>query len=178
MSGFVAGLLHPVALPAHALALLALGLLIGQQTVARRVVSLAAFAIALAAGLTAIASGVGQTAAADVLLATAFASGALAALALPLPAPVCAPLAAIAGVTLGLDSPPEAVSLAVATTMLIGTGLGASLVLFVFVSGASYLAGVREWGWARIGGRILGSWIAASAILVLALRFAHGQLFD
>jgi hypothetical protein len=60
--------------------------------------------------------------------------------------------------------------------MLIGTGLGASLTLLVISAGTSYLIGVREWIWARIGGRILGSWIAASAILVLALRFARGQL--
>jgi urease accessory protein len=177
MSGFVAGLLHPLALPAHVLALLALGLLIGQQTAGWRVVSLAAFVIGLAAGLAAIAFGVGQTSAADVLLATAFASGALAALAFPLPAFACALLAAIAGVTLGLDSPPEAASIAVATAMLIGTGLGASLALAVIVAGTSYLTGVREWIWVRVGGRILGSWIAASAILVLALRFARGQLF-
>jgi urease accessory protein len=80
MNGFVAGLLHPLALPAHVLALLALGLLIGRQTARRRIVSLAAFVIGVAAGLTAIASGVGQTSAADVLLAGAFANGALVAM--------------------------------------------------------------------------------------------------
>ena len=176
MSGFGAGVLHPLVLPAHVLALLALGLLIGQQTAGRRIVSCAAFVIGLAAGLTAIAFGVGQTPAADALLATAFASGALAALARPLSALACVPLAAAAGVALGLDSPPEAISITVATAMLIGTGLGASLTLVVISAGTSYLIGVREWIWARIGGRILGSWIAASAILVLALRFARGQL--
>jgi hydrogenase/urease accessory protein HupE len=177
MSGFVAGLLHPLVLPAHVLALLALGVLIGQQMAGRQIVSLAAFVIGLAAGLTAIAFAVGQTLAADVLLAVAFVSGAFAAMARPLPALAYALLAAIAGVALGLDSPPETVSIAVATAMLIGTGLGASLALAVIVAGTSYLFGVHEWIWARIGGRILGSWIAASAILVLALRFARGQLF-
>jgi urease accessory protein len=177
MSGFVAGLSHPLALPAHVLALLALGLLIGQQTPGRRVHSSAAFVIGLAAGLTAIALGIGQTSAADVLLATAFASGVLAAVARPLPTFACAMIAAIAGVTLGLDSPPEAVSIAVATAMLIGTGFGASLALAVIVAGTSYLTGVRDWIWAGVGGRILGSWIAASAILVLAVRFVRGQMF-
>lgn len=95
----------------------------------------------------------------------------------PLPALACALLAAIAGVALGLDSPPEAISIAVATAMLLGTGLGASLALAVIVAGASYTASVSDWNWCRIGGRILGSWIAASAVLVLALRFARGQLF-
>jgi urease accessory protein len=94
MSGFVAGLLHPLALPAHVLALLALGLLIGQQTAGTRHVSLAAFVSGAGVGLTAIAFGVGQTPALDVLLATAFASGASAAIARPLPALACALLAA------------------------------------------------------------------------------------
>jgi urease accessory protein len=136
MSGFVAGLVHPLALPAHVLALLALGLLIGQQTAGTRHVSLAAFAAGVAVGLTAISFGVGETPAADVLLAAAFASGASAAIAHPLPTLACALLAAIAGVALAL-----------------------------------------EWNWARLGGRILSSWIAASAILVLAVRFVRGQMF-
>ena len=177
MSGFVAGLLHPLALPAHVLALLALGLLIGQQTARTRHVSLAAFVASAAVGLTAIAFGVGQTSAADVLLATTFASGASAAIARPLPALACALLAAIAGVALALNSPPEAISIVVATATLVGTGLGASLALAIIVTGMNYLTRVREWNWARLGGRILSSWIAASAILVLAVRFVRGQMF-
>ena len=167
MSGFVAGLLHPLALPSHALALLALGLLIGRQTARTRHVSLAAF----------VASAAGQTSAADVLLATAFVSGASAAIARPLPTLACALLAVIAGVALALDSPPEAISIAVATATLVGTGLGASLALAIIVTGMNHLTRVREWNWARLGARILSSWIAASAILVLAVRFVRGQMF-
>jgi hypothetical protein len=61
--------------------------------------------------------------------------------------------------------------------MLIGTGLGASLALALVVAGAGALVGVQGLVWPRIGVRVLGSWIAASATLVLALRFARGQLF-
>jgi urease accessory protein len=177
MSGFVAGLLHPLVLPAHALALLALGLLIAQQAAGGRHVSLVAFVTGVAIGLTAIASGVGQTSAADVLLATAFVSGTSAAIARPLPALACALLAAIAGIALALDSPPEATSITVATAMLVGTGLGASLALAVIATGTSYLINMGQWNWARLGGRIVSSWIAASAILVLAVRFVRGQMF-
>jgi hypothetical protein len=56
--------------------------------------------------------------------------------------------------------------------MLIGTGIGACLVLAVVVVGTTRLTRA----WQRIGVRILGSWMAASAMLVLALRFARGQL--
>ena len=100
-----------------------------------------------------------------------------AAIARPLPTLACALLAVIAGVALALDSPPETISIAVATATLVGTGLGASLTLAIIVTGTNYLTRVREWNWARLGGRILSSWIAASAILVLAVRFVRGQMF-
>jgi urease accessory protein len=173
MSGFVGGLLHPFTVPAHALALLALGLLIGQQSGERLpIMPWAAFAAGVAGGLAAIALAFRQTVAADLLLATAAVTGLLLALARPLPILDCAPLAFVGGVALGLDSPPQAISIAVATTMLIGTAIGACLALALIAVGASYLTRT----WQRIGMRIVGSWIAASAILVLALHFARGQL--
>ena len=95
MSGLIGGLLHPLALPAHILALLALGLLIGQQR--GRLVPLAAFFAGLLAGLSALAFAVATTSAANVLLAATAVSGLLVALARPLPVFVSAPLAAIAG---------------------------------------------------------------------------------
>jgi urease accessory protein len=177
MSAFVGGLLHPLAVPAHAMALLALGLLIGQQRFTR---SLAlppmAFAAGLAAGLAAIAFAVGQTSAANVLLATAALSGLLVALARPLPVFVCVPLAAVVGVALGADSPPDVISISAATVMLIGTGVGACIALAIIVFCVRYVAYAPQIG-PRTGVRILGSWVAASAMLVLALRFARGQLF-
>lgn len=173
MSGLVGGLLHPLIVPAHALALLALGLLIGQQNAGARLVPSMSFGAGLAAGLAAIALAVRQTSASDVLLATTGLSAGLVALAHPLPVPLCAALAAIAGIALGLDSPPQAIALAVATVMLIGSGLGACLVLAAVMAGTIYFTR----GWQRIGVRILGSWIAASAMLVLASRLTRGPSF-
>jgi hypothetical protein len=60
--------------------------------------------------------------------------------------------------------------------MLIGTGVGATIAFVVVVLCARYLAAVQHIA-LRTGLRILGSWVAASALLVLALRFARGQLF-
>jgi urease accessory protein len=82
-------------------------------------------------------------------------------------------LAAVTAVALGLDSPPQALSLARAWATLIGTGIGACMVLVMIVAATAGCS--REWQ--RIGIRVIGSWIAASATLVLALRFARGQLF-
>ena len=56
---------------------------------------------------------------------------------------------------------------------LLGTGLAAGLALTIVVMATNCLTR----GWQRIGVRIVGSWIAASAVLVLALRFSRGMLF-
>jgi urease accessory protein len=170
MSGLIGGLLHPLAVSAHVLLLLAMGLLIGQQRGA--LVPLAAFIVGLVAGLAALAFAVATTAAANVLLAAAAATGLLVALAHPWPAFVSGPIAAIAGVALGLDSPPTAIAITAAIAMLIGTGIGAGLAVAIVAAVTRYLTRA----WQQIGVRILGSWIAASAILVLALRFVRGQL--
>ena len=172
MTSFFGGLVHPLTLPAHALALLALGLFIGQQRGPR--LTLAAFAAGLAVGLAAIARAVGPTAAADALLVLTAVLGLLVALARPIPALATAPLAAGVGVALGLDSPPEVISITAATLMLVGTGLGAALAAAIVAS----LSGHLTAPWQRIGVRIAGSWIAASALLVVALRFSRGLLFD
>jgi urease accessory protein len=173
MSAFIGGLLHPLLVPAHALALLALGLFIGQQQRGRRLIPALSFAAGLAAGLGAIALAARPASAFDILLAASGSSAGLVALARPLPVLMCAALAAAVGFALGLDSPPQAISLVRASIMLIGTGLGACLALAAVTAGT--MRCTREWQ--RIGMRIVGSWIAASAILVLALRFARGQPF-
>jgi urease accessory protein len=173
MSGdaLVSGLLHPLLVPAHALALLALALLIGQQQ--NRPVPSVIFMLALAGGLAAITRGVAQTAALDVLLASSMVTGALVALAYPLPSLVCSMLAGVVGAAIGLDSPPQAISLTAATVTLIGTGIGGSLAFALIVTATRMLR--RDWQ--RIGVRILGAWIAASAMLVLALRYVRGMPF-
>ncbi len=173
-AAFAGGFINPLTVPAHLLALLGLGLLIGRQDGGARLVALAAFALALAAGLSTIALAVGQTPAADVLLCVTAVIGLLVALALVLPSLLGVALAVVAGAALGLDSPPQVIAMADATLALTGTWLGACLALGLVAVCASLLT--RDWQ--RIGTRILGSWIAASAILVLALRFARGLLFD
>ena len=59
LEGFPGGLLHPLLVPAHLLALLGLGLFIGQQR--SRLSTALFFAAGLLAGLGAIASAVGET---------------------------------------------------------------------------------------------------------------------
>ena len=76
------------------------------------------------------------------------------------------PLAAVAGLTMALDSRPEGTSTAEAIAMLIGSGLGAAVALAVIAEGSVLVRGRAQ----LIVARVAGSWIAAIAILVLALR--------
>jgi urease accessory protein len=169
LGGFYGGLLHPVLTPTHGLALLGLGLLIGQQPAGKRLIPQMLFALALAAGLLALALAVGETAAGAVLLAAVAISGALVAAAFRLPIWVLGPLAVAIGGAIGLDSPPEVISFQAAIVMLIGTGLGAAIALGLVVEGAARMA--RDWQ--QIGVRVLGSWTAASALLAIAVRLAN-----
>jgi hydrogenase/urease accessory protein HupE len=164
LQAFVDGLLNPLTTPAHVLTLLALGLLLARQP--QRFAVLLIFALALAAGFLAIVLAVETTPARTVLLAVAAALGMMVAAAWA-PKLLAWPLAAIAGATLALDSPPQAVRIAEAYATLAGTAVGACAILVVVAA----LAGHANADWQRLGVRILGSWIAASSILVLAVQF-------
>jgi urease accessory protein len=170
VTGFSGGLLHALVVPSHVLTIVALALLIGQQGWGHgwRHGAVAAYVVAVLAGLGAIALAIVPTLAEQALLVFAMMAGLLAALARPLPPALGALLAAAVGLSLALDSPPEAITLREANLALVGTALGAAIVLLVLLQGTSRLR--RDWQ--RIGARIVGSWIAASAILVLALRVA------
>ena len=165
ITGFNGGLLHPLLVPAHLLAIVALALLVGQQGWAYGVPVV--YAVAVCAGLGTIALGTVPELAEETLLAAAGAMGLLVALSWPVLWVVGAGLAVVAGYSLGLDSPPEAISLREANLTLLGTAMSATILL----AALACLASLLRRGWQRIGARILGSWIAASAILVLALRF-------
>jgi urease accessory protein len=158
------GLINPLLAPAHVVALIGLGLLAGRSPVSKLI---AAFALGLAGGLGAIAWGMGETPASDVLLAGAGLCGLLAAAGFPVQAWLVAPLALVSGVAFGLDSPPETISLRDAVLILVGTACGgvAALAAMAFAARAV----VRLWH--GIALRVAGSWIAAIAILVLALRW-------
>ena len=161
-------MVHPLVVPIHVVALIGLGLVAGRSFGSAGPAVVAAFALGLAGGLGAIAWGVGETLASDVLLAGASLCGLIAATGFSVAAPLVAPLALVSGAALGLDSPPEAILLGEAVAMLIGTACGAVAVLAVVALTASVIA----WPWQGIVLRVAGSWTAAIAILVLALRWA------
>jgi urease accessory protein len=105
----------------------------------------------------------------EAVLGSAIVAGLFVALARPLPQLAGTVLAIVLGTAIALDSPPEVVSVSEANLMLIGTGIGAAVFLIV-VALATRQVRPR---WATIGIRILGSWIAAIAVLAVALRFVR-----
>lgn len=168
---FYEGLLHPLIVPAHVLVLLGLGLWLGQREAARAQRALPAFAVLLLLGLAlsgfAAASEPLPRLLGPALLVLALAAGIAVAAAAHLPGLASAGLAAASALVLGLDSPAEAEGLRAQAISLAGTWIGVHLAL-LNVAGLTALAKRR---WQRLGVRILGSWTAASALMVLALEF-------
>ena len=165
LDNFYAGLLHPVFVPAHLLSILVLGVLLGQQGAQRVQVAIVACLVALLVGLAA------SVPAAEIsvevpLLAFAAVSGALVALALPLPVPAIAALGGVVTLLVGVDSAQEGLSGRGWLAAMLGSAISAYLLLLYAMVFAEWF-GRREWQ--RIGLRILGSWAAASALLVLSL---------
>jgi hypothetical protein len=163
LSGLTDGMVLAVA-PTHLLAIVAIGLLTGQGGRGGFVLTL--FALGMLAGSLAIASATRETPSAPVLLAMAAFVGVTAAAAIVLPSILINVLAFATGGALALNAPPQAIGIAAAIASQIGTGIAAIAVLVLVTSIAT--GAVRPWQ--LIGLRVAGSWIAASAILVLALR--------
>ena len=164
---FITGLLYSVRPPAHVVSLIGLGLLAGRAIWSTQARTLAAFAFGLVSSLGAIAWGAGETPASDVLLAMALLCGLIAATGITVSAWFTAPAALVSGTALGLDSPPDAILLREAVLMLIGTACGDIALLAMMSAAASALSRL----WRGIVIRVAGSWIAAIALLVLALRW-------
>jgi hydrogenase/urease accessory protein HupE len=119
----------------------------------------------LTCGLFAAAFAIGEGLAADVLLTATGVLGLLIAAAWVPPA-LGWVLAAVAGLTFALDSRPEVTSSQEAAEMLIGSGVAAAAIVAAIAELSFRLRGNAQ----VMVSRVLGSWIAAIAILVLSLR--------
>ena len=163
VGNFYNGLLHPVLVAAQLLSLIVVGLLFGQQGRKSIRLTLPAFLVALIIGLGIVAFDVTFNAEITLLVISVI-IGILVALALHLPQPMNLFLAIALGIILGLDSPQEELWGVSKFYALVGTFLGAMLCIAFTTSLALFL----NRSWQRILVRILGSWGAASAFMVLA----------
>ena len=166
IENFIDGVMQALQ-PTHLLAIAGLGLLTGQGGRSR--FALVALTLGLLVGAYALTFALRDPPAALVLLGIAAASGLLVAAAWPLPVLTAALFAFAAGTALSLNAPPQAITLHGALASQAGTIL-AALALFAVVA---FIAARAREPWQRIGVRIVGSWIAASAILVLTLRLTR-----
>ncbi len=165
---FYNGILHPLFVPAHMIALITLGLLFGQQGAQKLQYAILGFLVSIVAGL--IASGLYTPSGMEVpLLLGAMTVGLLVTLDHPLPTWLYWGLALLLGLLLGVDSSFETLRGSARAAALFGSGVGLYL-LFLYVLVLAERFGKRQWQ--RIGLRILGSWAAASAFIVLSLLFA------
>lgn len=168
MGEFVSGLIHPLTTPSHVLILLGLGLMIGQHTPMELKTPLRVFvplsAVALLLTTTGFITAVHQS----VLVGIALVAATLVALEKRLPPLAAGVLFAAAAIAIGLDSVvPPGVTQGVMKTLL---GTWVSLVV-VLLDVAIYVSFCSKRPWLKVGIRVLGSWIIAISLLVLAFSF-------
>nr|WP_249730140.1 HupE/UreJ family protein [Chelatococcus sp. YT9] len=163
---FYAGLLHPFVAPAEALAIVATGLLMGRSGLAACRYGIVAFGSALAAGLafgSMIDPGSDRTTLL-ALLASIMAAVVITGLRAPLW--IGATLAVLAGVVVGIDATPSRTT----PSGILLTGLATLLAGTALITMAAGLALRAAQHWQRVAVQVAGSWIAASAILLLAYQ--------
>jgi urease accessory protein len=167
IGNFYNGALHPFISPAHLIVLLALGLWLGQQGLegARRF--LLVFAASLALGL-ALHSAAGDPDTDRWLLVLAALIGLAVAAAYVAPAALAGAFCGAAGLAVGLASGPSGVEGTARGVMLAGTFCGATLACAYVMA----MVTLAQRPWMRIAARVIGSWLAAAALLVLALSIA------
>lgn len=143
---------------------MALGLWLGQRGIARTEAAFFGFATGEVVGL--LCAAFGRTIDTDLpLLALATLTGALVAMSLALPAVAYVLAAALFGAGIGVASNPESYAGTAMLAALAGAGLGANLWLLSLTAIVSML----KKPWLLILVRVVGSWVSASSILVLAL---------
>jgi urease accessory protein len=168
IGSFFNGLLHPVLVPAHLLLLLAVGVFWGQQGPQKIEVVLGVFAFATILGLTAAWFSIGAEVEALVLVLSAT-IGLLIAIRPAAGLLWCSVIALLAGFFLGGDSAQDELSGKAKLFTLFGNAVAIYLLPLYAMVLADYF---NKKEWQKIGIRILGSWIAASSLLVLALSLS------
>lgn len=175
LGGFTSAMVHAVTESPAPLVLIALGVLLGsvdEKTLASGFVAFAAAMLLALAVTLMVGVLVDQTV---PLLVLALVAGLSTASALPVPPTVTKALACAAGAFFGVLATPDPAPLVVIAYAVAG-GLVAACWALMCIAAAVFMARQR-WNapWLKIGLRVLGSWIGAIALLLLALHFAPGS---
>jgi len=167
LDNFYNGVLHPFFVPAHILAILAVGLLFGRQGSDNIPALIMGFIAATVLGLGASGFSISIDLSAVLVVETAL-IGLLIAADFKLPLQWCLIIGAVVGVIIGLDSSQPDMTGKAKLITLFGSGVGVYLMILYPMGFADYF---NKKPWQLIGVRVLGSWLAASAFMVLALLF-------
>ena len=165
LGDFVNGIVHPLVTPSHLLILIGLGLLIGQHAPLQLKTPALIFGTLSAFALLLTTTAIIKTVYVPVLIAIALAAGILVALGKKLPPSATWGLVAAAALVIGFDSGVDSDSKATIAKSLIGTWL---CLIVILCDVAIYAAFATKKEWLRVGLRVLGAWIIAVAVLVLA----------
>ncbi|MCB1775750.1 MAG: HupE/UreJ family protein [Gammaproteobacteria bacterium] len=168
LDSFYAGILHPLVVPAHVMAVLVFGILVGQQGVKQLQAAVMGFLAAVGIGIG-IAGFYPGTWSELPLLGVVALVGLLVALAKPLPVPLHLVIAVVLGGLLGMDSAQAELAGRAMWASLLGSGVALYLLVLYALVFAEYFS---RHAWQRIGLRVIGSWVAAAALLVLALQLS------
>ncbi|HMT93215.1 HupE/UreJ family protein [uncultured Thiothrix sp.] len=165
---FWQGCLHPLLVPAHLLVLLALGLLLGQQTPSTIRTSLVVYVAGLGSALflTRVLPRMEQSELSLLILALSL--GLLVILKLRINLALIVTLSISASLLIGLDSRVSALPGLDASKIylqLLGIAFSASLLLSLLALISFYLNKLL----AGIAVRIIGAWVTAGSLMVLAL---------
>lgn len=170
-SFFLQGLLHPFLTPAHLIALLALGILLGQQAKKNGYSALLIFIAFTLASLVSTRLYRADINSEIILLILAGCLGIITALKLSLSKWIALIFAIVTGSLIGIDSAPVIIPGLKASKIyadMAGTFVSVSIILIA----VSLLSQLINKLWQGIALRIIGSWVFASALMVLALMFA------
>ena len=162
---FLAGLVHPLTTPSHVLLLLALGLLLGQHSPLKLRLPMLVFASASAMALLFTTTGWIERVYPPILLGLALGAATLVALEKQLPQLATLALFAAAALALGFDSGVDSSSSVTVIKTLSGTWISLAVLLADI---AIYVSFCTKKQWMKVGIRVLGSWIIAVTLLILA----------
>ena len=170
VEGFYSGLLHPVLVPAHLLALVVLGLWCGQRGPRAVRACLITLFVTLLLSLAATFWGFALGGELGLLVLVTF-IGLLVAWQKSWPIFVYVLAGFLVALLLGFDSAADTVTGTRQFIVLTGVCLGACL-CFIYTAG---LAGYLQQSWQRVGIRVVAAWIVASALMALALALISRQ---
>jgi len=162
---FAGGVLHPLTTPTHLLVLIGLGLICGQSTPPNLQKPLSVFIPVSALALCFTLTGFIKSVYIPILVGVALVAGILIALQISLPWGITKLLFAAAAMAIGLDSAVETGNWIIVTKTLLGTWM--CLAVIVGYTGY-YISHFSKKEWQKIGVRVIGSWITAASLMILA----------